>query len=1002
VGHPGGPLLVLAGPGTGKTATLVEAVVERVRRGLDPERLLVLTFSRRAAAELRARVTARLGRVTREPLALTFHSYAFALLRREAALAGEPPPRLLSGPEHDLEIRRLLRGEVADGSPDWPERLRPVLLTRGFAAELRDLLLRAQERGLDGESLAGLGASRGRDDWVAAGRFLRRYAGRFAVDPAGPALDYAALIGQAADLLEDPSTRERERAARLVHGLAGGGRDLLAVGDPDQSIYGFRGADVRCIREFPDRFRTRTGEAAPVLALTECRRFGGELLTASRRVAERLPAISRGGDHRALVAADTVRPADVRVVLAESNNQEAALVADVLRRAHLLDGIPWSQMAVLVRSAVRQVPVLRRALAAAGVPAEVSGDEVPLVAESAVRPLLLLLRAALDPDGLDSAVACELITGPLGGGDALQLRRLRQALRELEFVTGARTSSGELLVEVLRDPRDLSTVAPRVGGPARRVARLLAAAGEVARAGGSVEDVLWRVWSASGLGSRWQTESVAGGYGGLVADRNLDAVLALFDAAARFTDRLPHAGARLFLDDVAGQAIPADTLADRAPAGDGVRVLTAHRSKGLEWDLVVVAGVQDGRWPDVRMRASLLGAEELVDVASGRDPSPPATAAALLQEERRLFYVAVTRARWSLVVTAVGGSDDDEERPSRFLAELLPSYQADRARLPRALALPALVAELRSALVDPHRPAALRRAAAARLAQLAEEGVPGAHPGQWYVLVRPTDDQPYLTPGECAAVSPSQVQRFGQCALRWLLERGVGVAGAASPAQTVGNLVHALAVLAAQPGIGEETQLVARLDEVWAELDLGGRWFSRKQREFAIACLHRLLSWHRSNPRPLLAVEEAFTLERGGVRVTGRVDRLERDEHGRGVVVDLKTGATQAPADELARHPQLGVYQLAVALGAFARLGVVEPGGAELVQVGKAATRHARVQRQGALTEDDDPGWVEDLLRQVAEGMASSVFTATVNELCRVCPVRTCCPAHPDGAMVVP
>ena len=117
VDHKGGPLLVLAGPGTGKTTTIVAAVAERIeRRGIDPGRILVLTFSRKAAGELRDRITARLGRTTSEPLALTFHSYAYALVRREFVLAGDQPPRLLSAPEQLLEIRRMLRGEVADGA----------------------------------------------------------------------------------------------------------------------------------------------------------------------------------------------------------------------------------------------------------------------------------------------------------------------------------------------------------------------------------------------------------------------------------------------------------------------------------------------------------------------------------------------------------------------------------------------------------------------------------------------------------------------------------------------------------------------------------------------------------------------------------------------------------------------------------------------------------------------------------------------------------------------
>ena len=117
-----------------------------------------------------------------------------------------------------------------------------------------------------------------------------------------------------------------------------------------------------------------------------------------------------------------------------------------------------------------------------------------------------------------------------------------------------------------------------------------------------------------GLAAQWQAASAAGGARGAVADADLDAVVALFDAAARFTARLPHGSTRLFLDSLAGQEIAGDTLAERAPRGDAVSVLTAHRAKGLEWDLVVVAGVQEGSWPDLRQRGSLLGMDELVDV----------------------------------------------------------------------------------------------------------------------------------------------------------------------------------------------------------------------------------------------------------------------------------------------------------------------------------------------------------------------------------------------------
>src|SRR5579875_1357578 len=512
VEHAGGPLLVLAGPGTGKTATIVEAVAHRIEhRGVDPARVLVLTFSRKAAGELRERIAGRLHRTIREPLALTFHSYAYALVRREFVLMGEEPPGLLSGPEQLLEVRRMLRGELADGAARWPERLRPALATRGFAEELRDFLLRAAERGLDGRRLAALGRQRKRDDWVAAGRFLDRYAARFDLAPV-PAYDYAEIVRIAAALLSRAATRQRERQAYevvlvdeyqdsdpaqelLLQALAGDGRELIAVGDPDQSIYAFRGADVRAITEFPERFRAADGGPAPVVALGTCRRSGPVLVAASRRVAHRLPAgtavaaagslpaavprpagpaagagplreagpaagagplreagpfreagPAQGGEpangaapiravglsqagHRDLAPRPGAEPGQVRVVVAESASQEAALIADTLRRAHLADGVPWSAMAILVRSATRQVPLLRRALAAAGVPVAVAGDELPLAEEPGTRPLLTLLRCALRPSSLDEQTAAELLTGPLGGTDALGLRRLRRWLR---------------------------------------------------------------------------------------------------------------------------------------------------------------------------------------------------------------------------------------------------------------------------------------------------------------------------------------------------------------------------------------------------------------------------------------------------------------------------------------------------------------------------------------------------------------------------------------------
>ncbi len=662
VDHRGGPLLLLAGPGTGKTATIVEAVVSRVERGeLAPEQALVLTFSRRAAAELRDRIAARLGRTIREPMARTFHSYAFGLLRAEAVRRGEPSPRLLSGPEQDLVVRELLRGDVEAGATSWPERLRPALLTRGFAQELRDLLQRAVERGLSPSDLISLGRRHKRDDWVAAGAFARQYAQVSALREAA-SYDPAELIQAAVALLRrEPLALQAVRAQHafvvvdeyqdtdpaqeeLLRLVAGSG-ELLVVGDPDQSIYGFRGADAGGVKRFADEFTAPDGTPARVLTLTVSRRAGAQLLAASRQVADRLGGV---GEQRRLAAAADVPPGRCEVRLVGSAGAEASYVSNRLREAHLRDGVGWSRMAVLVRGA-GALATLRRALQAGGVPVSARAEEQALVEVPVVRALLRLLEIATGRVGLAGAegpdLARELVTGPLGGADPLWLRRLRQELRRIELSAGGGRSSATLLAAAIESPAELTAVEDRVAGPAARVARVLAAArAALAEATPTAEAVLWSVWQASGLARRWGAVALGVGPAAAAADRDLDAVVALFDAAGRFADRLPKAGPEVFLDHLLGQQIPGDTLAPQAPTADGVRLMTAHAAKGLEFDVVVVAGVQEGGWPDLRMRGSLLGAEQLVDVLARFHRVQPSAGAARAARRRAS---AVLRRRHS-------------------------------------------------------------------------------------------------------------------------------------------------------------------------------------------------------------------------------------------------------------------------------------------------------------------------------------------------------------------
>jgi superfamily I DNA/RNA helicase/RecB family exonuclease len=1030
VDHLSGPLLVLAGPGTGKTTTIVEAVAARIDAGIDPEQILVLTFSRKAAAELRTRITGRVARTIREPLARTFHSYAYGVLRRAALLRGDAPPRLLTSAEQDAVVAELLRGDAEEeGAVRWPAALAPALATAGFRTELRDLLMRATERGVGSATLADWGRETGREHWVLAAAFQEQYEGVTAFSTAGrgdaSGYDAAELVRAAiAELDGDPELlrQERERArwlfvdeyqdtdpaqVELLELLAGGGGNLVAVGDPDQAIYAFRGAEPRGIVEFPERFRHTDGRPAGRVPLGVCRRSGEELLRISRKVAEGLPG---PWEHRRLAAGEDTDPGSAEVHVFGSAAVEAAYLADVLRRAHLLEGVAWSQMAVVVRTAVVLGP-LRRALASAGVPVAVSADDLPLAAQPAVAPLLTALSSLLPASGsgpeaqgaavgLDESAAEALLASPLGGATVLDLRRLRRAVRIALAKQGIDAAErGAPLALALGDDTLLDALPEHVSRPAKRVAAVLAA-GRLALAHDcTAEDVLWAMWQSSGLATRWARASAAGGPSGAVADRDLDAVVALFDAAAGFVDRLPSADVRAFVAHLSAQELPGDSGAARAVAGESVRLLTAHAAKGLEWNLVCVAGVQEGVWPDLRERSTLLGTEELVERASGIDGTAVDRRTLALAEERRLFYVACTRARKRLVVTAVEGAVDGADAgatASRFLDLVAPPPEDGRplTELPRSLTLPALVADLRRALTDPQTPAHRRSAAASVLRRLADEGVPGAAPASWWGLAPLSDDAPLVPEEDAVRVRPSAIETFQRCPLRWVLG-AVGAEASPDTTRTVGSAVHAVAQQVAEglPPADAPAALAAELDQ----LDLGPGWSDQRQRVSAQEMLDRFLRWHAANGRELLGAEVDFDVTVGRARIRGQVDRLERDPEGRLVVVDLKTGKTAAKNTE--EHGQLAAYQVAIAAGAFGGHGSV-PGGAALLQVGTGAK--AKEQHQEPLAADVplDETWAGELLAQVGEGMGAATFEMRTGSHCSRCPARRSCPLQEPGRQV--
>ncbi|UQX89719.1 ATP-dependent helicase [Jatrophihabitans telluris] len=1001
VEHRGGVLRVLAGPGTGKTTTLVESVVDRVhRRGVPVSELLMLTYSRAAAGDLRDRVTARLATTISQPLARTFHSYAFGVLRRAAVVAGAEPPRLLSSSEQDVTLRELLAGRLADGHEDWPAELTAAIRTRAFVDELSDLLMRAIERDVHPETLRTLGFLRGRADWIAAAGVLNEYLQVTALKSPG-AFDAPELIQRAiGELRANSELLAAERRARrrifvdefqdtdpaqteLLRLISRGCDELVLIGDPDQSIYGFRGAEPYAMSEIESVFGE--GRVVPTVSLTVSRRSTPPLVAATRRVAARLPGPVQQRNLTSARAGTGVL--DVSVF--SSTSQEAAAIATALRRAHFSDGVAWSDMAVLTRTAGTALDTLRRGLAAAGVPV---GRAVrgALTDEPVVAQLLGLLLCAVRPAAVTPETAESLLTSSIGGADPLEITRIHRHLRRMpgEPIT---------LVELVCEPALAGHLPVTLRRSPERVGRVVEAGRSALAAGGSPEDVLWAVWRATGLSARLERRSLTGGSDAARADRDLDAVIALFAEAATVSDRAPGAGVGQLYEWIAELEI-GDSGASVGTAGEAVAVLTAHASKGLEWEVVAVAGVQDGVWPNLRQRGSLLGSDLLVDTIAERPGVSSGRLEERMAEERRLFYVAVTRARSRLFVSAVS---TDDTLPSRFLDEIDPAGTERRViSAPARFVLSGVVAELRAALLDPELDPVDADAAAYQLARLAEAGVAGAHPDSWWGLAEQSTWAPIRAEqAGPVPIRPSKFEAYLDCELKALLTELGAVDASDQVAAALGTLIHAVAEQAGEDPDPE--QLRALLERHWSELDFAARWQQAGEWERAQRMLTRLTDWLRTSRDELtnVAREQPFRVVVGDAELAGTVDRLERDASGRLVVIDFKTGKSKPTKDKLAEHAQLGAYQLAVLEGGFSDVdSATVSGGARLVQLGTETGSTEQV--QPPLSDAPNPDWVRDELARVATVLRGTVVAARVGPSCLNCKVRLNCPAVDDGRQV--
>ncbi len=1035
---------------------MVDEVVAHLERGGDLSRVLVLAPSRLTAAGLRERLEARWPHASTGVPVYSHQAFGFAVLTHHARLTGTEPPTLLTGADQDAVLADLLADAAGDDAvaerDGWPQEVRAALGTQGFRDQVRDLFMRAVEHGVTAGELAELDASQGAYGttglWRAAARLMREYEQVTAL-AARSSVDAAWVVAAAADLL----TVDDELAAHLVESLqlvvvddaqeltAGTGALLEAlalrtpaarwvlVGDPDAAVQGFRGAR-------PEWFVEWAGDPEPEV-LERSHRQGAALRAAAERVTERIGATTTA--HRRPEPATAADRGQVEAQVFPSGHAELAHVSTVLRREHVMGGVPWSRMAVMTRGRGRTDQV-RRALERAGVPVQVSGGGQPVSGQPVVATLLDLVEAALglagrsaagngEPadapggpvHGVDEDRVTRWLTSPLGGLDSSSVRRLRRVLRA-EAGPEAGSTSGELLVQAVCDPahpwerRGAETGALRRLATALQAGAALAARGREADRGSTevdAETVLWAVWDGLGLAGAWQRQALAGGVAGQRADRELDAVLALFAAAEQFVERHPGAAPQGFVEQMRSSQVARDSLV-LGREREAVQVLTPQAAAGREWEVVAVVGVQAGVWPDLRLRGSLVGSSRLVECIEGRTGGVAEEIAAVRQDELRQFLVACTRASRRLLVTAVR---DTEETPSPFLdlVEPLPPGVEERPWAPWsapvdlrhqvALARRRVLAAAGaggpgdpsdgSVDTDPaavHVDPAARAAWAAELASLARADVPRAHPDRWWALRQVSSSEPPWPEGTAPVVRPSAVGTWQDCALKWFLTTH----GGSTPpgrSQELGMLLHDL--LAELPEAPLE-QLRAEGERRWQELGSPEVWWSRREAERLAQWLQRYEVYRRECGRELVGTELPLAVEAAGVVLTGRVDRLERyPSSGRLHVADLKTGRVGSPKD-LPENAQLGAYQVAVEAGAFEQ--GEESGGASLVQLDSGAKVGTIDRRQPALAE----GPVDHAERVAAagHGMVQATHLATVGDACRTCPVASSCPAQGRGKEV--
>ncbi len=959
--------IVVGGPGTGKTEFLVRRTLHLIEdEGVDPARILLLSFGRRGVADLRNRIRAGLSRSVSQIDVATFHAFAARVLELIAHRRGwTTPPEVLTGPEQVALVQRLLRSEDPDR---WSPAFRGVLGTTTFAREVTDFVLRTREELLTGEQLTDLASSR--DDWRGLPRFIARYDATLRDTQR---TDYGTLLAEAVWALEaggeagapfdldhvlvDEYQDTTHAQARLLRAAGIGGASLTAAADPYQSIYSFRGAALENVARFPEDFAGDDGPAERIVLTTSFRTPEAILRAAVQVTGGSLPG-----------AAGPVAPAPgtgrVDVHQFDQETEEAEWIAREIVRLHLDEGIPYRSIGVFVRSKHRFLPNLSRALERRSVPHDTPDSR--LADHPAVRFVLDTVLAATGSEGPSETTRAvrRLLLGvvyraPLGVVRSLE----RQALGDPDGWPAVLVRSERFgaLGNLLADASWADTL-PAQGG-------------------------FWQIWSTLPELTRIVAD----------ADRRDEraAWASLAQVLSRWNERNPAATLdeyRRLSEQEDFEAQP--LLSYRPPEEDRLVLTTLHQSKGLECDVVFIADAVEGVFPDLRSRDSLLGVRHLLPHV----PTDTAEYRAFrLQEERRLAYTAMTRARRRVVWTATAtGFEEGRGIPSRFLALVAGTptvAEAVTRPVPQSHPVTPLEAEadLRRRLTDPRIGAPERLAALTILTG----SQPVLRSPDAFAGVRERGPDEGLIPSD-VQLSPSQAEAYATCPRRYAIERWLRVGDETTVYATFGTLIHRVLELteaeAHDRGAarGDVSRALEILNEEFDPGVFGGDPYAEAWRRRGAEGLERLYAMWPSRGS-VVDLERFLTLDIGGVRWRGYADRVEADEFGL-KVVDYKTTKNPPTKADVEASLQLGFYLLALAEDEeMAAYG--SPHGAEMWFPLKDQKRSVATRRFDMANLDA----VRAQLVAVSEQIAAEQWEPTPHDRCDRCRVRELCPAWPQG-----